>query len=276
MSETRFVQAEQSAMAKPTFDEFKATGLAALKLDSGPTYELNISAAKLALSETDFLKTLIDRLNSKRAEYSIGHEDLLFSPPELMEIQIFSKSYDSALNKAYRNNILYNRNYPRAPKGGYIDGNSIYSRVNDLLRSRIVCKYMDGPAFVDKILAEVAEDYGFAYESNSMETPGGYYAWHCYFSIPSKVFLEGGIADASIMFELQVTTQLADVMYVLTHQLYEKRRLGIAPDNSAWGWDPYSKEFRSTYLGHGLHLVEGIIQTLKDDVFAQQPIADGQ
>jgi hypothetical protein len=76
-------------------------------------------------------------------------------------------------------------------------------------------------------------------------------------------------------------TQLAEVITSLTHVLYEERRDGTADGgDGSWKWEARSQRFRSAYLGHGLHLLEGIIQTFKDEMLArpspggEQPEAD--
>ena len=72
--------------------------------------------------------------------------------------------------------------------------------------------------------------------------------------------------------ELQLSTQLAEVITSLTHGLYEKRRAASGDDRGGnWKWDAGSPLFRSAYLGHGLHLLEGVIQTFRDDVLDLSP-----
>jgi hypothetical protein len=61
--------------------------------------------------------------------------------------------------------------------------------------------------------------------------------------------------------EIQISTQLAEAITALTHGLYEARREGLSNySNKSWKWNAKSPEFRSAYIGHGLHLLEGMIQ----------------
>lgn len=129
---------------------------------------------------------------------------------------------------------------------------------------------MDGVPFIDRTLREFASTEGLEYASESKATTGGYYAWHCYITVSVPVIKNGRAEQVNILVEIQVATQLSDIMYVLTHQLYEKRRIatGDSPTKDPT-WDSSSPEFRATYLGHGLHLLEGVVQTLKEEVIGR-------
>jgi len=252
-------------MPKPSFEEYKSGHAVELGFNDPRAYEFNLRAAKLSLVEGGFVTRLIAVLNGIREKY--GHSmELLFFPPELREIIWHVKTYDSVVDKSYRINVIRNRNYPDEPEDGWINSNNIYSRLNDLIRTRIVCKYMDGPKFIDGHLRIFSKSEGIDYRSEPKGTAAGYYAWHFYFRLNLAAMIEGNIVDTPFWIELQITTQLADVMYILTHELYEKGRILQENSDLSWNWDPYAAEFRSTYLGHGLHLLEGVIQALKDEI----------
>jgi hypothetical protein len=100
-----------------------------------------------------------------------------------------------------------------------------------------------------------------------MNSDMGYYAWHCYMRIPLEIMIHDSVEIKKIWFELQVTTQLAEVITGLTHGLYEGQRVRSSRAMAnEWRWRPKSQQFRSAYLGHTLHLLEGIIQTFRDEV----------
>jgi hypothetical protein len=90
--------------------------------------------------------------------------------------------------------------------------------------------------------------------------------------------LNGEVQERHIWVEIQLTTQLAEVITSLTHGLYAERREGTArAKHGVWKWDAGSQRFRSAYLGHGLHLLEGVIQIFRDDVLgpAVRPVVPG-
>jgi hypothetical protein len=141
--------------------------------------------------------------------------------------------------------------------------------MDDLLRTRIECKYMDEPKFVCSHLSSYCKALNVEHRVRELSTDAGYYAWHFYFKAPVELMPLGGEVEAGQMWvEIQLSTQLAEVITSLTHGLYEQRREGRAGiSDTDWKWDAQSQYFRSAYIGHGLHLLEGIIQAFRDDVF---------
>jgi hypothetical protein len=126
---------------------------------------------------------------------------------------------------------------------------------------------MDGPKFVCAELSTYCADKNIPCHYRELSTDAGYYAWHFYFKAPVEIMPLGGDVESRLMWvEIQLTTQLAEVIGALTHGLYEERRTGRSSQDGDWKWDANSQRFRSAYLGHGLHLLEGIIQTFRDDV----------
>ncbi|HEX8683832.1 MAG TPA: hypothetical protein VF707_16050, partial [Ardenticatenaceae bacterium] len=61
---------------------------------------------------------------------------------------VFVKPFDSFLLKTFRKNVLLNRNWPNPPADGWILPNNWFSRINDIVRTLIVVKYLDGVDFI--------------------------------------------------------------------------------------------------------------------------------
>ena len=176
------------------------------------------------------------------------------------------------MEKVYRHNVVFNKAFPAQPKEGWIDGTNLYSRLNDIIRGTIVCKYLDGPPFVCGKLKTYGDELGIACRFYPMNTERGYHSWHFYASHNVEFFDDkGGVQMKPVELEIQITTQLADVMTTLTHELYKGERvLPKGQGDDTWKWSPDSPRFRSTYTGHTLHLVESIILALKNEVVAAQ------
>ncbi|MGB4697792.1 MAG: hypothetical protein WBH08_08095, partial [Methanothrix sp.] len=66
-----------------------------------------------------------------------------------------------------------------------------------------------------------------------------------------------------ISFEIQITTQLQDVIRRLLHEDYEEKRTERVADEK-WQWNYKSEEFSTNYLGHILHYVEGMIMDVRE------------
>lgn len=208
------------------------------------------------------------------SNYAGGRPELLYYPAKPTDLQLLVKPYASMLTKVYRINCLHNRSYPAAPQDGIVDHAALYShpKMNDLIRTRLVCKYMDGPKFVAEGMKRFCDRRGLGYRSYPMHSETGYHAWHCYIRTPVDMAVGDTVEVRDIWLELQVTTQLAESITALTHGLYEASRAEASGrSSSAWRWDPRTQQFRSAYLGHTLHLLEGIIQTFRDEVLGLEP-----
>jgi len=92
----------------------------------------------------------------------------------------------------------------------------------------------------------------------------GYYAAHCYPRFEINIPTLSWVTEAtSVEFEIQVTTQLQDVIRNLTHDYYELRRSRKTIPDMKWQWDYKGPEFVPNYLGHILHYVEGMIMEVR-------------
>lgn len=256
---------------KPSFDEYKLQCLADLGMPDFSTAEkshrMNMLAANAEASGSSVWSGVLETLASMGNEYSGGRSDLLFYPADAAsDLKLLIKPLDSTLLKLYRNNVLYNRNYPDPPRDGLIAPQDLYSKIDDLLRTRIVCKYMDGPRYVCGKLEEFCRVNGIDCNHRSLSTDAGYYAWHFYFKFSAPVNIAGLVKDCSMWIEVQITTQLAEVITSLTHSIYEGRRVNGAKPKGEWKWEAESPEFQSAYLGHGLHLLEGVILSFKNNI----------
>lgn len=68
-----------------------------------------------------------------------------------------------------------------------------------------------------------------------------------------------------VRLEIQVTTQIKEVIKNLLHTYCESRRTtGVRPRLSDIAWNYREEEFAATYLGHILHYVEGMIIEVRD------------
>jgi hypothetical protein len=65
--------------------------------------------------------------------------------------------------------------------------------------------------------------------------------------------------------EIQITTQIKDIIKTLLHKYYETSRMAnTRPSIEEIAWNYKNEEFIATYLGHILHYVEGMIIEVRD------------
>jgi len=226
-------------------------------------YESVTSKTKKDFEKSDFWVQLTENLKEYDDEYLVKTGYPLLRPKSKPELYI--KPFDSFLLKTFRKNFLENKNRPNEPEGGWILPSNWYSRINDIIRTLFVVKYLDGVEFMrDKIQ--------FLCVQHSMECivflearEEGYYAAHLYtkqeFEIPRVTW---DTEKVNVSIEIQITTQLQEVIRKLLHKYYEDRRKRMEKEDIKWQWNYESDEFAANYLGHILHYVEGMIMEIRE------------
>lgn len=119
--------------------------------------------------------------------------------------------------------------------------------------------------FIAKQLGKYAKSLGLKSRFYSQEREEGYYAYHFYVTIEVP-FLDESFKkiNSEIEIEIQLTTQLQEVLKELTHQFYQVNRLR-SDNNSKWKWNYKTNGFKLSYVSHTLHLLESIIIEIRDN-----------
>lgn len=212
---------------------------------------------------SDFWQSLLSHLGHINQEYYMSTNYYLLigsSPPELQ-----TKPFDSFLLKTFRQNVLSNSNWPEPPDSGWVLPKNWFSRINDTVRTYFVVKYLDGVNFLAEKCAERATAASYDSRVDFEAKEEGYYAAHFYVTFPCEVpRKDWDTKDETISVEIQITTQLQEVIRRLLHKYYEQRRAERPTPNVKWQWDYRSDEFAANYLGHILHYVEGMIMDVRD------------
>lgn len=213
--------------------------------------------------KSDFWKQLEANLKNYNDEYYLrnGYQLLKVEP-----LKLFSKSYQSLVNKSFRKNILLNARFPNEPENGWVTPENWFTKIKDLLRTTITVKYLDGVQFITDRINRLAEEIGYTFSVDFEAREEGYYAAHITIEGKFNIVDESWNAkEVVIPVEIQITTQLQEVIKILLHKMYEEARvLPTTNINQKWQWDYKSLEFSSNYLGHILHYVEGMILEVRD------------
>ena len=179
--------------------------------------------------------------------------------------ELYIKPFESFLGKTLRKNVLQNQNWPAEPDDGWIFPNKWYSRIDDIIRTLIVVKYLDGVEFMVDKISSICRQHSMPCHSFFEAKEEGYYAAHFYaereFEIPRPNWDTEKII---VSIEIQITTQLQEAIRELLHKYYEERRQGIGEEDIKWQWNYKSDEFVANYLGHILHYVEGMIMEIRE------------
>lgn len=228
-------------------------------------YETNITNIYNAITQHKFFVFFSNEASRWQEEYSQKTYSELFMGS--YDPKLVTKLYTSSVEKTYRLNILWNKNFPVNPKNGWVNHQNMLAKLNDIVRGTLVCRFIDGPAFVAKKIIDYAKEHNLKYRKYSQERDDGYYAYHVYISFPAKIFdMEWNADDIYVETEIQITTQLQEVLKELTHKFYEKQRVSLEKDTSKWKWNFASSRFKVGYLSHTLHLLESIILESREKV----------
>jgi hypothetical protein len=227
-------------------------------------YSTVAEAIRNNLRHSDLWRDCVAGLREFDAEYQTAHGYPLLDLSQVPELLV--KPFSSFLLKTYRKNILDNVAWPAPPPStGWIVPNEGLSLMNDIVRTRFVVKYLDGVAFLVERFRVVAEKHHIEYRSDLEAREEGYYAAHAYvsrtFEVPAEKWDTERIEATA---ELQITTQVQELITRLLHRYYKERRAALPPQSEKWQWDYKSDEFSANYLGHILHYVEGMIMEIRD------------
>lgn len=226
-------------------------------------YESVTIKMKQEFEKSIFWNQLVENLDEYNADYlaETGYHLLIpnFSP------KLYIKPFDSFLLKTFRKNVLENKNWPNEPTDGWIVPTNWYDRINDILRTLLVVKYLDGTEFLTNRIKSHCEQCNKEFNCFLEAREEGYFAAHVYsrqdFEIP-KINWDTEWINVSI--EIQITTQIQEVIRNLLHKYYEEKRKSITQKSVKWQWDYKSDEFSANYLGNILHYVEGMIMEIRE------------
>lgn len=227
-------------------------------------FNTNIRSIQSTIVDSSIVREIENKLSEWASEYEMNTHSSLFMQEPLL--QFISKPYESVIDKTYRINALWNKGFPGTPPNkGWITPENVFSRINDLIRTCLVCKFIDGPKILTEKLASYCECVKTKYKYYTQERDEGYYAYHFYLLCDAEVLdAKWNSVGTVVSAEIQLTTQLQDVLKNLTHQYFESARLEPKSTDSKWKWEVGSNRFRSAYMCHTLHLLEAIILDLRD------------
>lgn len=227
-------------------------------------YESVARKVKIDFENSGFWHQLIENLDEFDSQYQVATGYHLLIPK--FEPELVMKPFDSFLLKTFRKSVLDNEQWPNPPGGEWIFPIN-YSSIDDVIRTLLVVKYLDGVEFMIEKIRSLCHELGLPCNVTLEAKEEGYYAAHlyisCEFEVPS---LNWDTERTHFSVEIQITTQIQDVIRKLLHKYYEIRRKKPieAKEVIKWQWDYKSDEFVANYLGHILHYAEGMIMEIRE------------
>lgn len=228
-------------------------------------YETVSNVIKEDFEKSSFWVELVSKLNKFETEYEslTGYELGILNFKPTLKV----KEFDSVLEKSFRKNIKMNRIWPNEPKNGWIFPNNFYSKINDVVRTSLIVRYLDGIEFMSGKIHDLSNKHGLTFEKHQEARNEGYYAIHTYiggkYEIPERKGYNTETIDVKI--EIQLTTQLKEVIRTIIHEYYKDNRIKYAEKDMQWAWNYEGEEFAVNYLGHKLHYLEGMIMNIRKE-----------
>jgi ppGpp synthetase/RelA/SpoT-type nucleotidyltranferase len=227
-------------------------------------YEAVSSNLVETFKSCEFWKSAPQQIKSIDIQYIMKNKYPLATAHSLI---IQAKAWESFFQKTYRKNVLNNSNWPDAPAEGWCLPDNWFESIHDIARTSVVVRYLDGVPIVMSSLESMAKAYNMTYSPEFISTNDGYYAAHLNLRMMCEIStMDWKPRDINASLEIQVTTQIKDVIKTLLHTFYENKReySQSTPDNLDISWNYRSDEFIARYLGHILHYVEGMIIDVRD------------
>ena len=197
---------------------------------------------------------------------------------------IARKSFESVLEKSFRRNVLYNKDWPRPPIRNqknnaesrsdereeddpqwWYGPNNWLTTFPDIFRTRLTATYFDGVRYLAKRIDELSKQITSNPPKPKFHASNdGYHAAHLGVRDQLKLRdyenLDPVLVSAHL--EIQVTTTIQATINRILHRVYEEWRLYGRPKN--WQWEHDKTAFSANYLGSTLHYLEGMIVTVRD------------
>lgn len=243
-----------------------------IDLDAIRLYDDVSKLVKYEFENSDGYIKFIHQLYNYESEYrrSSGGYDLLMKKPE--EIELCTKEWENFISKVWRSNVVHNTNWKVEnwnhgdcrPNKDWITPDNWFEEIHDIVRARIVVKYFDGVKILLDKMHTHFKDCGCECEPDWEAKEEGYYAAHLNVIRDYELPVGLKIQRKRICVEIQVTTQMKDVITALTHKYYERKRESLELPDVKWQWDYKCDEFSPNYIGHILHYIEGAVMQIRN------------
>jgi len=230
-------------------------------IDSTHTEHYNTATMQMEkqLRKSYFWDLLCKKIIEYNDEYYGEYATTLLKERGVPSIE--TKPVESFIEKIYRENFIDNERFPKAPRTGWVTPDNWFSKINDILRTTIVVRYLDGIEYIATRLEKLCSDQSRLRDKcRYLAKIEGYYAAHLYFNMEFEIpDMKWDTQKVMSPVEIQITTQVKEVIKDLIHPYYAEQRIKRYSEEDLWQWRYDSPEFTRNYLGHIIHYVEGVM-----------------
>jgi len=219
-------------------------------------YERRQKEIHTGFEKSKFWRGLRRNLNKYSKNYlSENGCELFFSEPKPI---LYDKPWGSFLKKTYKKNLKENSEAPEHRK--WLTPYNWFQKINNIVRTSLVVKYLSGVPFLAEQIQALAYRYNVLdlKETEWKADLSGYYAVHVIATQKFQVSTETGTATDDFNLEIQIRTQMQELIWDLLHGYYKPEKEYDKLEEN-WPWDYDCDAFAANYLGHVIHFVDGKI-----------------
>jgi len=142
---------------EPEFPEWLAKNLD-VELTSRDTVHYNSATLQMQnqLLQSSFWRLLCKNLMEYNDSYFAENQEELLK--DKISPNILVKPFGSFINKVYRQDVLENKRFPKEPESGWVLPTNWFSKINDILRTTIIVKYLDGVEYLASRLESLCSE----------------------------------------------------------------------------------------------------------------------
>lgn len=184
-------------------------------------YETNVNNILTSVLQHVFFSKFSEEALRWKELYRRNTRSELFMGSHQPELVV--KPFASVVEKMFRQNVLWNKKFPSEPTKGWVNERNLYSKISDLVRGTLVCRFIDGPEFVAAQIAEYANRLALSNRRYSQERDQGYYAFHSYVTFPVNAS-ELRVSDLRERAEAQKRLSLSERKGTMRAAIYARVR----------------------------------------------------
>ncbi len=136
--------------------------------------------------------------------------------------------------------------------------------LNDIVRTRVECRFLDGVEFLGDRLEDLARTLGVFVRRDRRALGTGYFAQHLYVMAQVDHRVAGVATPLFVWVEIQIATVMSTQVWDVAHKIYEAARTGLSVKDDAADWDPRNPHFLQRQMGHLAHLADAVLLQLRD------------
>ena len=152
-------------------------------------YKINVQSLIINLESSAFWREFLTGLDEIDTKYRKDNNDLDLIHLPINQLRIKDKPVSSVIDKAFRQSIIENETtFDSADYyKGFVLPENVFEKLNDIIRTEIIVKYLDGIDLIGDYIENLAKRYNYEINKKYLSKDEGYYALHLYISYNAEI-----------------------------------------------------------------------------------------